>query len=281
MIVDNTRQIINEYSTNPKKAFGQNFLINKAILENIVKEAKLTSDDYVIEIGPGLGSLTEFLCLNAKKVLCYEIDEDMVNILSNTLKNYDNKIIIKGDFLKQDVKKDIDEYFGKDAKIKVIANLPYYITTPIMFKLLEIENISEEVFMVQKEMGDRFTGKVNTKDYNALSVFVKYYTDTKKAFIVSKNNFFPAPKVDSVIIHSIINKKSFDLNNEKEFLSFIKASFEQRRKTLVNNISNKFNISKQELEQKLVILNYNPSIRAESLDLDDFYRLYKCMFESE
>ena len=129
------------------------------------------------------------------------------------------------------------EYFGKDAKIKVIANLPYYITTPIMFRLLEIDNIVEEIFMVQKEMGDRFTGEVNTKDYNALSVFVKYHTETKKAFIVGKNNFFPAPNVDSVILHSFIQKKDYGLNNEANFLKFVRNAFIQRRKTFVNNIS--------------------------------------------
>ena len=213
MIVDRTKQILNTHNAFAKKNFGQNFLINKSILEKIVKEANLNGEDYVIEIGPGLGSLTEFLCLNAKKVLCYEIDDKMVEILADTLKDYDNKKIILGDFLKQNVKKDIDEYFGEGAKVKVIANLPYYITTPIMFKLLEVDNIIEEIFMVQKEMGDRFTGEVNTKDYNALSVFVKYHTETKKAFIVGKNNFFPAPNVDSVILHSFICKKDYGLND--------------------------------------------------------------------
>lgn len=279
MIVDRTKQILNAHNAFAKKNFGQNFLINKSILEKIVKEADLNGEDFVIEIGPGLGSLTEFLCLNSKKVLCYEIDEKMVEILSDTLKEYDNKKIILGDFLKQDVKKDIYEYFGEDAKVKVIANLPYYITTPIMFKLLEVDNIIEEIFMVQKEMGDRFTGEVNTKDYNALSVFVKYYTETKKAFIVGRNNFFPAPNVDSVILHSFISKKDYGLNNEAKFLKFVRDAFNQRRKTFVNNISNAYMIKKEEIEKVLVELGYEKAIRSETLKLEEFVNIYKKMFE--
>ena len=280
MIVDETKRILNEYSRRAKKSFGQNFLINKSILEGIVKEAKVTKEDFVIEIGPGLGALTEFLCINAAKVLCYEIDEDMVEILQETLKAYDNKKIILGDFLKQNVKKDVEEYFGADAKVKVIANLPYYITTPIMFRLLEIDNVTEEIFMVQKEMADRFTGAVSTKDYNALSVFVKYYTDTKKAIFVSRGNFFPAPNVDSVVIHSIINKKQYDIKDEKKFLSFVKSSFNQRRKTFVNNISSQYKISKSNLEEVLKNNDYNPSLRSETLELDDFVKIYKLIFEN-
>ena len=279
MIVDRTKQILNENNAFAKKNFGQNFLISKSILEKIIKEANLSKDDYVIEIGPGLGSLTEFLCLNAKKVLCYEIDEKMVEILDKTLEAYDNKKIILGDFLKQNVEKDIEEYFGKDAKIKVIANLPYYITTPIMFRLLEIENIVEEIFMVQKEMGDRFTGEVNTKDYNALSVFVKYHTETKKAFIVGKNNFFPAPNVDSVILHSFIQKKDYGLNNEANFLKFVRNAFVQRRKTFVNNISNAYQKNKVEIESVLVEMGYDKSIRSETLKLEEFVNIYKKIFE--
>ncbi|MCR5422970.1 MAG: 16S rRNA (adenine(1518)-N(6)/adenine(1519)-N(6))-dimethyltransferase RsmA [Bacilli bacterium] len=280
MIVDETKKILNEYSKRAKKGFGQNFLVNKSIIEGIIKEAKISRDDYVIEIGPGLGSLTEYLCINACKVLCYEIDEDMVDILNNTLKAYDNKKIILGDFLKQNVKKDIEEYFGENVKVKVVANLPYYITTPIMFRLLEIDNVCEEIFMVQKEMADRFTGEVSTKDYNALSVFVKYYTDTKKAIFVSRGNFYPSPNVDSVVIHSIINKKQFDIKNEQAFLNFVKYSFNQRRKTFVNNISNQYKISKSNLEDILKNNNYNPSLRSETLDLNDFVKIYKLIFEN-
>lgn len=279
MIVDRTKQILNENNAFAKKNFGQNFLISKQILEKIVKEANLNKDDFVIEIGPGLGSLTEFLCINSNRVLCYEIDEKMIEILNKTLSPYDNKRIIFGDFLKQDVKKDIEEYFGPGANVKVIANLPYYITTPIMFKLLEIENVVEEIFMVQKEMGDRFTGQVNTKDYNALSVYVKYFTETKKAFIVGRNNFFPAPNVDSVILHSFIKKKDYELKNEANFLKFIRNAFNQRRKTFVNNISSSYNLSKIEIEDILKELLYEKTIRSEALSLDEFVNIYKKIFE--
>lgn len=279
MIVDETKRILNEYNTRAKKSFGQNFLINKDIIKGIAEEANLNGEDYVIEIGPGIGSLTEFLCLGAKHVLCYEIDEDMYNILSNTLSKYDNKTIILGDFLKQDVKEDINRYLNESNKVKVIANLPYYITTPIMFKLLEIDNICEFVFMVQKEMGDRFVGKVNTKDYNALSVYMKYYTDTFKAINVSRANFMPAPNVDSVVLHSVINKKDFGLKNEKEFLRFTRNAFAQRRKTMVNNISNAYKVSKSVLETKLNDLHISSTIRSEALSLEELVKVYKYLFE--
>lgn len=279
MIVDNTKQILEKYNIRAKKGYGQNFLINKAILEKIVKAASLTKDDYVIEIGPGLGTLTEFLCINSKKVLCYEIDSDMYSILQYTLKDYSNKDIILGDFLKQDVKKDIEKYLDGSKSVKVVANLPYYITTPIIFKLLEIDNITEFTFMVQKEMGDRFTGTVNTKDYNALSVYMAYFTKTVKAFNVTRANFMPSPNVDSVVLNSKISKKDLNLKSEEEFLKFVKAIFNQRRKTMVNNISSYYKISKAEIEEKLKDININISIRSEALSLEEIAFVYKHLFE--
>lgn len=279
MIVDNTKQILEKYNIRAKKGYGQNFLINKAILEKIVKAASLTKDDYVIEIGPGLGTLTEFLCINSKKVLCYEIDSDMYSILQYTLKDYSNKDIILGDFLKQDVKKDIEKYLDGSKNVKVVANLPYYITTPIIFKLLEIDNITEFTFMVQKEMGDRFTGTINTKDYNALSVYMAYFTNTIKAFNVTRANFMPSPNVDSVVLNSKISKKDLNLKSEEEFLKFVKAIFNQRRKTMVNNISSYYKISKAEIEEKLKDININISIRSEALSLEEIAFVYKHLFE--
>ena len=279
MIVDNTKQILEKYNIRAKKGYGQNFLINKSILEKIVKAASLTKDDYVIEIGPGLGTLTEFLCINSKKVLCYEIDSDMYSILQDTLKDYSNKDIILGDFLKQDVKKDIEKYLDGSKSVKVVANLPYYITTPIIFKLLEIDNISEFTFMVQKEMGDRFTGTVNTKDYNALSVYMAYFTNTIKAFNVTRANFMPSPNVDSVVLNSKISKKDLNLKNEDEFLRFVKAIFNQRRKTMVNNISSFYKMPKSKIEEKLKDININISIRSEALSLEEIAFVYKHLFE--
>ena len=279
MIVDNTKQILENYNLRAKKGFGQNFLINKSILEKIVKAASLTKDDYVIEIGPGLGALTEFLCINSKKVLCYEIDSDMYNILQDTLKDYSNKEIILGDFLKQDVKKDIEKYLDGNRCVKVVANLPYYITTPIIFRLLEIDNICEFTFMVQKEMGDRFTGTVGTKDYNALSVYMAYFTSTCKAFNVTRANFMPSPNVDSVVLNSKISKKDLNLENEDAFLKFVKAIFNQRRKTMVNNISSYYKMSKSEIEDKLKEIDINTSIRSEALSLEEIAFVYKHLFE--
>lgn len=279
MIVDNTKQILEKYNIRAKKGYGQNFLINKTILEKIVKAASLTKDDYVIEIGPGLGTLTEFLCINSKKVLCYEIDSDMYSILQYTLKDYSNKDIILGDFLKQDVKKDIEKYLDGSKSVKVVANLPYYITTPIIFKLLEIDNITEFTFMVQKEMGDRFTGTVNTKNYNALSVYMAYFTNTIKTFNVTRANFMPSPNVDSVVLNSKISKKDLNLKSEEEFLKFVKAIFNQRRKTMVNNISSYYKISKAEIEEKLKDININISIRSEALSLEEIAFVYKHLFE--
>lgn len=279
MIVDNTKQILENYNLRAKKGFGQNFLINKSILEKIVKAATLTKDDYVIEIGPGLGALTEFLCINSKKVLCYEIDSNMYNILQDTLKDYSNKEIILGDFLKQDVKKDIEKYLDGSRSVKVVANLPYYITTPIIFRLLEIDNICEFTFMVQKEMGDRFTGTVGTKDYNALSVYMAYFTSTCKALNVTRANFMPSPNVDSVVLNSKISKKDLNLENEDAFLKFVKAIFNQRRKTMVNNISSYYKMSKSEIEDKLKEIDINTSIRSEALSLEEIAFVYKHLFE--
>lgn len=279
MIVNNTLKILNEYGLKAKKNYGQNFLTNPAILEKIINAAHITKEDYVIEIGPGIGSLTEYLCINAKKVLAYEIDKDMYDILEQTLKDYDNKEIILGDFLTQDVKQDISKYLDDSNYVKVVANLPYYITSPIMFKLLEIDNIVEMTFMVQKEMGDRFTGKVDTKDYNALSVYVEYFTNTVKTFNVARNNFFPAPNVDSVVLNSKVAKKEFNLKDEKEFLKFVRNIFSQRRKTMVNNIKNTYTIDKSIVEEKLQEINISTSIRSEALSLADIVRVYKKIFE--
>ncbi len=274
MIVDETKRIIDKYEVYPKKGYGQNFLINKGIIEKIVQTANLTKEDYVIEIGPGLGSLSEYLCLNAKKVICFEIDELMVKILKETLSQYDNVLVVEGDFLKQDVKKYISEHFEPNAKVKVVANLPYYITTPILSKLLKIDNIIEETFMVQKEMGERFIGKVNTKDYNALSVFMQYYTNTTKAFIVGKNNFYPIPNIDSIVLNAKFLKKDLGIKDDDKFMDFVKASFAQRRKTMINNLSNFYKISKSKLEIKFKELGFDPNVRSESLDLNELAKAY-------
>lgn len=279
MIVNETRKILNAFNAYPKKGYGQNFLITPGVIERIIQTAMIQEDDCVIEIGAGIGALTEALCIKSKKVLCYEIDDVMIRILKETLKKYNNKEIIHGDILKQDINKDIVDNFGDNIRIKVVANLPYYITTPIMFKLLEIDCITSLTIMVQKEMGDRFTSLPNKKDYNALSVYMKYFTLAKQAFVVGKNNFFPVPDVDSVILHIEKDKKDLGINNEANFLKFVRISFSQRRKTLVNNLAVGYELNKRNIEEWLEKLGYKKQIRSEVLALEDFAKIYKYMFE--
>ncbi|MFA6662278.1 MAG: 16S rRNA (adenine(1518)-N(6)/adenine(1519)-N(6))-dimethyltransferase RsmA [Bacilli bacterium] len=274
MIVTNTKAIIHEYGAYPKKQLGQNFIINAKIIEKIIAISDIKADDNVIEIGPGLGALTEFLCMKAKKVLCYEIDSNMVTVLNQTLKQYDNKKIIEGDVLKQDISNDIEVYFGKGAKVKVVANLPYYISTPIFFKLFKVDNIISETFMVQKEMADRFCGQVGSRDYNALSVFVQYYTNTTQKFIVEKNNFYPIPQVDSAVIGCVFKPRMLNRGEETEFLKFVKICFIQKRKTLVNNIYQFFKMTKTEVGSHLEEVGYDSRIRSEQLSVADFHKIY-------
>ena len=197
MIVDNVIKTLKDKGMYAKKHFGQNFLIDKNVLNKIVSLSNITKEDTVIEIGPGMGCLTEFLAINAKKVICYEIDPDMIATLQETLLPlYDNIELIGLDFLKAD----LSMYKENVENVKVVANLPYYITTPIIFKLLSETKINQFTFMVQKEVGDRLTGKPNTKDYNSLSVAMEYKTNSKVAYKVSPNSFYPAPKVDSALL---------------------------------------------------------------------------------
>ena len=268
-----TRAILDKYNLHAKKGFGQNFLVDSNVVKRIVTDAGVTKTDGVIEIGPGIGSLTEVLSQNAKKVLCFEVDSDMVNILNENL-GRDNVKIIEKDFLKVDLN-DYLEYFDDCKEIKVVSNLPYYITTPIVFKLLESDvNINDYYFMVQKEVGERFSGKPKTKDYNSLSVAIDFQASAKILFNVSRNSFYPAPNVDSVIINIHKEKKDYSVNNKAEFLKFVQNIFAQRRKTLVNNISNAYALNKEEIIKKLSDLNYLPTARSEELSTEEIVKLY-------
>lgn len=278
MIVKQTKAILNKYQMYAKKMYGQNFLINSNVLDVIVKNSDINKETCVIEIGPGIGSLTEMLALNAKKVLAYEIDSDMVTILQDTLASYDNVIIENVDILKANINDDIKKYFNGDEVI-VVANLPYYITTPIIFKLLEETEIKKFLFMVQKEVGKRLTGKLKTKDYNALSVLMEYKTRSKIIYNVSRNSFFPEPNVDSVLIKIEAIKNDYTLNNEANFVKFIQACFLQRRKTLVNNLAEAYQMAKDDIIKTLVNQSFNEMIRAEELSLDDIVTIYKTLFE--
>ncbi|MCK9471226.1 MAG: 16S rRNA (adenine(1518)-N(6)/adenine(1519)-N(6))-dimethyltransferase RsmA [Bacilli bacterium] len=272
-----TNQILTKYNLRAKKGFGQNFLIDENILKKIIQVSELTKDDGVIEIGPGIGALTEHLCLNAKKVLAFEIDSNMLEVLGNELKDYSNLKIINQDFL--EAKLENLDYFNDCKRIKVVSNLPYYITTPIITKLLGINFVEEMYLMVQKEVGMRLSGKPKTKDYNSLSVFMAYKSKCKIEFTVARNCFLPAPNVDSVIISVKKIKSDFTVNNEAHFLKFIQIIFAQRRKTTINNIANGYSLSKEEISLLLENLGYLPSVRSEELTLEDIYKIYMEIFK--
>ena len=231
MIADKVHKILKEKEMYAKKQYGQNFLIDKNVLNKIIDISEVTKEDTVIEIGPGMGCLTEFLCMNAKQVICYEIDKDMVEILEdNLLPNYSNLKIINQDFLKVDLS---DYLILENCKnVKVVANLPYYITTPIIFKLLSETHINQYTFMVQKEVGARLTGKPNTKDYNSLSVVMNYKTNSTIAYKVRPNSFYPAPNVDSVLLLVKTKQNDCEPNFEANFIKFVQEIFIQRSQEL-------------------------------------------------
>ncbi len=268
-----TKEILDKYNLHAKKGYGQNFLVDSNIVKRIVSESNINKEDGVIEIGPGIGSLTEVLTESAKKVLCFEVDHDMVEILSENLK-VENLKIIEKDFLKVDFNKDL-EFLSDCKEIKVVSNLPYYITTPILFKLLEADiEINEYYFMVQKEVGERFSGKPKTKDYNSLSVAIDYQATAKILFNVNRNSFYPSPNVDSVVIEVKKEKKDYRVNNKADFLKFVQNIFAQRRKTLINNINQAYGLSKAEIVDILKNNGYKETTRSEELSTEEIVNLY-------
>lgn len=278
--VRRTTEILNKYGLSVKKSFGQNFLIDENILRKIVNVSKITKEDGVIEIGPGIGALTEHLLINAKKVLAYEIDTRMIEVLEIELKDYDNLKIINEDVLKIDQVYD-ENYFKECKRVVIVSNLPYYITTPIISKLLLNEPKIEEMYlMVQKEVGLRLSGKPKTKDYNALSVFMAYLSECRVEFDVSRNCFLPAPNVNSVVISIKRIEREITVNNESHFLKFIQNIFIQRRKTFVNNLSKSYKIDKEKVMDILRRNGYKESLRSEELSLEEIYKLYKEIFTS-
>lgn len=275
MNIKEVKELLDKYNLNAKKGFGQNFLIDDNILKKIA--SSLDEKDYqaVIEVGPGLGSLTRYLVKSYPQVLCYEIDKDMIEVLNDTILEH-NLTIKEGDFLKSNVEKDIETYFGKQ-NVCLIANLPYYITSPILLKLLEeVPSVKDIVIMIQKEVADRFVAKPNTKDYNALSVLIQYFTNAEKLFDVSPNAFIPAPKVSSSVIHlSYKDKVSLSGDDLAFFLKFNRNIFKQRRKTLVNNICSSFNISKENTAKILIDNGFKDTIRSEALSVEEIVNLSK------
>lgn len=277
--LEKTKNIMRINNIKANKRFGQNFLIDDNILENIVKSAEITNNDLVIEIGPGLGNLTEYLLEKAAYVILVEIDNNMINILNDRFKNNNNYILLNDDILKVNVDEVIENIENKlnrkFEKIKVVANLPYYITTPIIFKLLQNENrINEITVMVQKEVAERIVAKNKTKDYGILTLMVNYLGTSDIKLIVPNNSFIPAPNVTSAVI-KITKNKRFTVKDEELLFKLIHSSFAQRRKKIINSLeSTKFlNMSKPELEKLFNECNISLNARAEELELQDYIKI--------
>ena len=273
----NTIEILKKYDFMFQKRFGQNFLIDTHVLEEIIKSAEITKDDLVLEIGPGIGTMTQYLCENAREVVAVEIDKNLIPILENdTLAMYDNVTVINEDILKLDLNALVQER-NSGKRIKVVANLPYYITTPIIMGLFEshvpLQNIT---VMVQKEVADRMQAGPGSKDYGALSLAVQYYATPYIAANVPQNCFMPRPNVGSAVIRLTLHEEPpVKVKDESFMFALIRASFNQRRKTLVNGLTNaaELNLSKEEVQAALEEMGLSATIRGEALTLEQFAAL--------
>jgi 16S rRNA (adenine1518-N6/adenine1519-N6)-dimethyltransferase len=272
----NTIAVLNKYHFNFQKKFGQNFLIDTHVLDKIVAAAGITKDDLVLEIGPGIGTMTQYLCENAREVIAVEIDKNLIPILEDTLSEYDNVTVINQDILKVDINQ-IARERNNGKPIKVVANLPYYITTPIIMGLFEshvpIDNIT---VMVQKEVADRMQVGPGTKDYGALSLAVQYYAKPYIVANVPPNCFMPRPNVGSAVIRLTCHEESpVKVKDEKLMFRLIRASFNQRRKTLINGLNNspEIQIPKEIIVKAISDLGVVATIRGEALTLQQFAQL--------
>lgn len=275
-IPKNTIEVLQKYNFNFQKKFGQNFLIDTSVLDRIIAAADITKEDCVLEIGPGIGTMTQYLAESAREVIAVEIDKNLIPILEDTLSAYDNVTVINDDILKVDVAKLAEEKNG-GRPIKVVANLPYYITTPIIMGLFENHvPLKSITIMVQKEVADRMQVGPGTKDYGALSLAVQYYASPKIVANVPPNCFMPRPNVGSAVIRlDRYEQPPVQVNDEKKMFSLIRASFNQRRKTLVNGLGNasELNISKERVAEVLEEMQLSPTVRGEALTLEQFAQL--------
>ena len=270
-----TKEIINKHRFKFSKSLGQNFLIDGNIINSICTKAEIKAEDEVLEIGPGIGTLTQELCQRAGKVIAVELDKNLLPILDETLAEYKNIEIIQGDVLKIDLHSLFKDKFSQN-KIKVVANLPYYITTPIVMKFLEERlNIDKIVVMIQKEVAQRMTASPGNKDYGALSVAVQYYSHADIILDVPSSVFIPRPNVDSaVIMLNVYDKPRIEVKNEKLLFSIVKAAFGKRRKTLLNALSSSnLNMTKDFLKKALNMCNIDPVRRGETLTIKEFATL--------
>lgn len=278
----NTIEVIQKYEFKFQKKFGQNFLIDTHVLDKIIRAANITKDDMVIEIGPGIGTMTQYLAEAAGKVIAVEIDKNLIPILEETLGDYDNVRVINEDVLKVDLKKIADEE-NAGRPVKVVANLPYYITTPIIMGLFENEVPLESItVMVQKEVADRMQTGPGSKDYGALSLAVQYYAKPYIVANVPPNCFMPRPSVGSAVIRLTRHEKPpVEVKNEKLMFEIIRASFNQRRKTLANGLNNsdKLQFSKEKITEVIEQLGKGASVRGEALTLEEFAKLTNLLSE--
>ena len=278
----NTIEVLQKYNFNFQKKFGQNFLIDTGILEEIIDSAGITKDDMILEIGPGIGTMTQYLACAARKVVAVEIDKALIPILEDTLSDYDNARVINNDVLKVDIAKLAEEENG-GKPIKVVANLPYYITTPIIMGLFENHvPIKSITVMVQKEVADRMQVGPGTKDYGALSLAVQYYAKPYIVANVPPNCFMPRPKVGSAVIRlERYEEPPVKVKDEKLMFRIIRASFNQRRKTLANGLKNsaELDYTKEEIEAAIEALGRGASIRGEALTLEEFAKLADFLYD--
>lgn len=272
----NTQEIVNKYDFKFTKSLGQNFLIDHTVVEDIVRGSNVNSEDFVIEIGPGVGTLTKELLNVAKKVTAIELDNSLIPILEEELKEYDNFQLINNDALKID----LNEVIGDEESVKLVANLPYYVTTPIIARILkEGYKFKSLTIMIQKEVGDRIAAKENTKEYGALSLLVQYYCDIKVIRKVPPTSFIPKPKVESIVIKlDRLEKPRVEVKDKDLFFRVIRASFNMRRKTLWNGVKS-LGIDKEILEKAFAKAGIDPKRRGETLSIHEFAALSDCIYE--
>ena len=274
-------EIVQRYGFSFQKKYGQNFLIDPHVPVRIVEAAQICKEDCVVEIGPGIGTLTQYLAEAAGHVIAVEIDQKLIPILEETLAGYTNVQILNQDILKTDLRQLAADYCSNPGGLKIVANLPYYITTPILMELLEGEApIRSITVMVQKEVAQRMQAGPGTKDYGALSLAVQYYSSPKMIATVSPNCFVPRPDVESAVIHLDLEKRpSYPGTDEKELFALIRAAFGQRRKTLANSLKNSPSLAytREQITEALAIMEVSPTVRGEALNLEQFIELERLL----
>ena len=278
-----TKAVLDMFGFSFAKKYGQNFLIDGNIVSNIVKNAGITKEDTVLEIGPGIGTMTQVLCEQAKNVIAVEIDKRLIDVLTFTLRDYDNVTVINSDILKCNIE-ELCKQYSSNGRLKVVANLPYYITTPIIMELLEKNNnsvIESITVMIQKEVAERLGAEPGNKDYGAITLSINYYSDANIVMSVPASCFMPRPNVDSAVIRmDIYDKPPVATKDEVKMFKVIKAAFSQRRKTLVNSVSSSTDIAKETILKSLNEMGLSESVRGETLSLEQFAELSDRIIEN-